>query len=195
MIIGFNVNWFGHVCLSFNSIDIYILNISFKHPHTVVRGQYTNTHLCHKDTINNDDKINCEAQMPQINCHSPLIKSTKTIGCQHRLTPSGPIRITDMCFAGQKNQNLVPVSVSNEAVSDLEAGHPEQQEGGQEGVEEHKVQRVARQGPGVALVDDLTPLGDQTRPGDHTVTWDDSKSVNRTGETLMDAGDGRSRLL
>jgi len=84
-----------------------------------------------------------------------------------------PLDQSEAAYKDLPTTTPVGVSASNEMVSDLEAGDPEQQEGGQEGVEEHKVQCVAGQGAGVALVDDLAPLGDQTRARDHAgVTWD-----------------------
>lgn len=52
-------------------------------------------------------------------------------------------------------------SVEHQFVSDPEADDAQQQEGGQEGVEQHKVQRVARRGARVALVYDLVALRDQ----------------------------------
>lgn len=52
--------------------------------------------------------------------------------------------------------------MQHQSVPDLVADDAEQQEGGQEGVEQQEVLRVPGEGAGVALLDDLVALGDQT---------------------------------
>lgn len=53
-------------------------------------------------------------------------------------------------------------SVPEQSISDPVADDAQQQQGGQEGVEQQEVLRVPGQGAGVALLDDLVAVGDQT---------------------------------
>lgn len=54
------------------------------------------------------------------------------------------------------------LSVHDESVPDPVADDAEQQQGGQEGVEQQEVLRVPGEGAGVAQLDDLVAVGDQT---------------------------------
>lgn len=56
----------------------------------------------------------------------------------------------------------MPLSVHDESVPDPVADDAQQQQGGQEGVEQQEVLRVPGEGAGVALLDDLVSVGDQT---------------------------------
>lgn len=71
-------------------------------------------------------------------------------------------RITDVKI--QFCEGCPTASVTHEPVSDLVADHAEHQESRQEGVEQQEVQRVSGQSSGIAHIDNLVAVGDQTGP-------------------------------